>query len=142
MDYGVQLWNPDLQAATSPTTSDSYDYDRIPLGPFIEIGSFLSLSTDPFISDKEEPPPPQHQQQQQPQQQQSPQEASVCYELLTLSRPCIHEVVKCLLEKNQQEEAVVLLQYCYDRYHDFVTLGELLVGGGGCLWFVVCGVLL
>jgi hypothetical protein len=38
VDYGVQLWNPDLQPATSPTTSDSYDYDRVPLGPFIEIG--------------------------------------------------------------------------------------------------------
>ena len=58
---------------------------------------------------------------------QSSVESSICYELRTLSRPCIHEVIRCLLEKNQQFDAMEVIQYTYRNHYDFIKLGELLV---------------
>ena len=53
--------------------------------------------------------------------------SSICYELRTLSRPCVHDVVRCLLEKNMHSEALCAMRHCHAHYPDFVMLGEMLV---------------
>jgi hypothetical protein len=144
--YGVQLWSPSLD--TLRTTPDSYDYDRMPLGPSSTIGLFLSVSTDPFVSEiatnegehdahkVDNSNEIQHRTRsmgraqpadEQPGMADTTIESSVCYELRTLSRPCIHDVIRCLLEMGMHDEATDTTQYCHRMYPDFVKLGELLV---------------
>ena len=118
--YGIQLWEPGLQSSTVTLPPDTYDSENMPLGPSSTLGLFLSVSTDPFVSENNVV-------QCESKNSLTNIESSICYELRTLSKPCIHNVINCCIAANLMNVTQDILEHCFTSYPDFVKLGELLV---------------